>query len=83
MKNYIEEFLNDEILSIELLKSSLNKNESGKKSFKVVTTYKHLECMYDMNNWPSGVFVRKLRRINVSKKENVESNSKSEHEKKS
>ena len=69
VRKYIEQFLGDKLISIELLKSKTEKKEYHRKSFKFVTWYKHLDAVYDMKNWPEGVFVKRFN-LNYGK-ENV------------
>ena len=61
MKNYIEGFLEDELISIELLKSKTERKEYYKKSFKFVTWFKHYDAVYNMENWPpSHLFLNRI-----------------------
>jgi hypothetical protein len=70
LKEYIENFLEDNIISIEELKSSEVRAEYKKKSFKVVTSDKHRDAMYNMENWPSKIFVRKFQKLKNPKGKN-------------
>ena len=65
LKEYIEDFLNDNIISIEELKTSKAKNMFICKSFKVVTSTKHLNAMYNMDNWPKRTVIRKFKRSKI------------------
>ncbi len=69
MKNYIEEFLNDQLISIELLKSKTERKEYHRKSFKFVTWFKHYDAVYNMDNWPAGTVVKRFN-MNDRDKEN-------------
>jgi hypothetical protein len=69
VKNYIEGFLEDELISIELLKSKTERKEYYRKSFKFVTWFKHHDAVYNMENWPAGSFVKRFN-MNDKNKEN-------------
>ena len=60
VRNYIESFLKDKLLSIELLKSKTERKEYYRKSFKFVTWFKHFDAVNNMDNYPSGTFVKRF-----------------------
>jgi hypothetical protein len=70
LKNYIEELLHDNLISIEELKSRNEKEHYTRRSFKVVTSTKHMDVMYNMDNWPKRMILRKYRRPKLEDNKN-------------
>jgi hypothetical protein len=51
VKNYIEDFLKDNLIEIE----NVPIRTTNYKAFKITTSIKHKERMYNAASWPQGI----------------------------
>ena len=65
LKKYIGNFLNDNINTIEELKTSKLNQMLTTRSFKVVASLKHISAVYDIDNWPKRIILSKLYKVSA------------------